>query len=206
MFKRFCRVCNVSFRVFSLTCWNSLQAHGHVTDLKKRRDFLQSETLRLRREAGLLTHPHLLQDFAVIIEEATHLSAQVQNLKNSFYDKEQSLSKLRKSIDAHISAGSLKESCSTNFTGRNLRESNTFLSKIPSLHSVSSDHINQLSNAEVKPCIRGKYSRPQSKHAFRSSPVTPVSKERQTFSPFSHEISLPREGKPNLRVLKFQKF
>ncbi|XP_023716400.1 DNA ligase 1 isoform X1 [Cryptotermes secundus] len=194
-----------------------VNAHGHVTDLKKRRDFLQSETLRLRREAGLLTHPHLLQDFAVIVEEATRLSAQVQNLKNSFYDKEQSLSKLRKSIDAHISAGSvgntssgtrpqLKESLSTNFTGRNLRESNTFLSKIPSLHSVSSDHINQLSNEEVKPCIRGKYSRPQSKHSFRSSPVTPVSKERQTFSPFSHEISLPKEDKPNLRVLKFQKF
>lgn len=197
-----------------MTCLNSLQAHGHVTDLKKRRNFLQSETLRLRREAGLLTQPHLLQDFAVIVEEATRLSAQVQNLKNSFYDKEQSLSKLRNSIDANISAGSVgntssgtrpqqKESRSTNFTGHNLRESNAFLSKISSLHSVSSNHINKLSNVEVKPCIRGQYSRPQSKHSFRSSPVIPVSKERPMFSAFSHEISLPREGKPNLHVLKF---
>jgi hypothetical protein len=75
--------------------------------LKKRRDFLRSETLRLHRQAGLLTQPHLLQDFAVIIEEATRLSAQVQNLKNSFYDKKQSLSKIRKSIDAYTSVGSV---------------------------------------------------------------------------------------------------
>lgn len=197
MFQIFGWVYTVSFRVISLTCWNFLQTHGYITYLKKRRDFLQSETLRLRREAGLLTQPHLLQDFAVIVEEATRLSAQVQNLKNSFYDKERSLSKIRKSIDAHASAGSVgntssgtrlqqKKSHSTNFTGRNLHATNAFLSKIPSLHSV-----------------RGQYSRPQSKHSFRSSPVIPVSKERPTFSPFSHEISLPREGKPNLPVLKF---
>lgn len=182
--------------------------------MKKRRNFLQSETSRLRREAGLLAQPHLLQNFAVIGEEVTRLSAQVQNLKNSFYDKERSLLKIRKSIYAHTSAGSVgntssgtraqqKKYCSTNFTGRDLRETNAFLSKIPSLHSVSSDHINQLSNAEVRTCIRGQYSRPQSKHSVRSSPVIPVSKERPKFSPFSHEISLPREGKPNLPVLKF---
>jgi hypothetical protein len=185
--------------------------------LKKRRDFLRSENLRLRRQAGLLTQPHLLQDFAVIIEEATRLSAQVQNLKNSFYDKKRSLSKIRKSIDAHTSVGSVgntssttrpqqKKSRSTNFTGRNLHATNAFLSKIPSLHSVTSDFINQLSNAEVKPCIRGQYSRPQSKHSFRSSPVIQVSKEGPTFFPFSHEVSLPKEGTPDLSVLKLQKF
>jgi hypothetical protein len=77
-----------------------------VTDLKKRRDFLRSKTLRLRREAGLLAHPYLLQDFAASIEEATHLSAQFQNLKNAFYDQKQSLSNIQKSIHSHHSVSS----------------------------------------------------------------------------------------------------
>jgi hypothetical protein len=75
--------------------------------LKKRRDFLRSETLHLHRAAGLLTQPDLLWDFAVSIEEATCLSAQVQNLKNSFYDQKQSLSNTRKYIDSHPSIGLL---------------------------------------------------------------------------------------------------
>jgi hypothetical protein len=123
------------------------------------------------------------------------------------------LSKIRKSIDAYTSVGSVgntslttrpwqKKSRSTNFTGHNLRASNAFLSRIPSLHSVTSDFKNQLSNAEVKPCIRGQHSRPQSKHSFRSSPVIQVTKERPTFFPSSHEVSLPKEGKPDRPVLK----
>jgi hypothetical protein len=143
--------------------------------------------------------PHLLQDFEVIVEEATCLSARVQNLKNSFHDKNQRLVKIRKCIDAHISVGSVtntssgtrsqkRKSHSTNFSVCNLH------SKITSLHSVTSDLINQLSSAEVKPDIRGQYSRFQSKHSLRSSPIIPVNKERPTFSPYSYEVSLPKEG------------
>jgi hypothetical protein len=187
-----------------MTCQIYLQAQGYVRDLKKCRDFLRSEILRLRHEAGLLTQPHLLQDFAVIVEEATCLSAQVQNLKNSFYDKKQRLAKIRKCIDAHTSVGSVtntssgtrsqqRKSRSTNFSVCNLQ------SKIPSLHS---DLINQLPSVEVKPDIRGQYLRFKSKHSFRSSPIIPASKEIPTFSPFSYEVSLPKEGKKNLPIIK----
>jgi hypothetical protein len=143
-----------------------------------------------------------LQDFAVIVEEATCLSAQVQNLKNSFCDKKQRLAKIRKCIDAHTSAGSVtntssgtrpqqRKSRSTNFSVRNLH------SKMSSLHSVTSDLINQ-----VKPGIIGQYSRFKSNHSLRSSPMIPVSKERAIFSPFSYEVSLLKEGKPNLPATK----
>jgi hypothetical protein len=140
------------------------------------------------------------------------LSAQVQNLKNSFYDQKRSLSKIQKSIDAHTSVGSVGNTSSgtrpqqqkfrsTNFTGCNVHTSHALHSKIPSLHSVTSDFINQLSSAGVKPGIREQSSRPQSKHSFRPSPTIPISKERPTFSPFSYEVSLPKQDKPNLPVL-----
>jgi hypothetical protein len=126
----------------------------------------------------------------VIAEEATCLSAQVQNLKNSFHDKKQKLAKIRKSIDAHTSVGSVtntssstrpqqKKSRFTNFRVCKLH------SKLPSLHSVTSDLMNQLSNAEVQPGVRGQESRFQSKHSFRSSPIISVGKQRPTTSSFS---------------------
>jgi hypothetical protein len=111
--------------------------------LKKRRDFLRSENLHLHRKAGLLTQPHLLWDFAVSIEEATCLSAQVQNLKNSFCDQKQRLLNIQKSIDSHPLVGSFgramhissgkrsqqRQSHSTHCTEQNLHATLSFHSE-----------------------------------------------------------------------------
>nr|CAD7429134.1 unnamed protein product [Timema monikensis] len=70
-----------------------------LTSLKRRRDHFRDESQRLRREAGLLTETRLLEDFEESIEEATRLSAQLQNLKNSYSDQQQKLENIRKTIE-----------------------------------------------------------------------------------------------------------
>jgi len=132
--------------------------------MKKRHSFLRSETLRAQCTAGLLTQPHLLCDFAASIEEAACLSMKLQNLKNAFFDQKQSLTKIRKSIEAHISNGTIQrenfissgprhqqmKSHCTVFRGQKLPARYASYSKPQLHHSVTSDHIKRPTVVGVK--------------------------------------------------------
>jgi hypothetical protein len=138
----------------------------------------------------------LLCDFAVSIEEAARLSVQLQNIKNSFYDQKQNLTKTRKSIEARVSKGTIQSENCTSSGARHQQKKSHFTifkvqkcpgrhtshSKLHSLHPVTSDCIKRSSVAGVKPAMSRQVSRRQSGDSFRLAPVIPNSKDRSSFS------------------------
>jgi hypothetical protein len=135
--------------------------------LKRRHNFLRSETLRVHHAAGLLTQPRLLCDFQATIQEAACLSMKLQNLKNSFFDQKQSLTKIRKSIETYISNGTVQrenfissglrhqqmKSHFTVFKGEKLPARYASHSKAQLQHPVTSDYIKRSTVVGVKPAM-----------------------------------------------------
>lgn len=170
--------------------------------MKKRHNFLRSETLRVQRAAGLLTQPRLLCDFTASIEEAACLSMKLQNLKNAFFDQKQSLTKIRKSIETHISNGTIQrenfissgprhqqmKSHRTFFRGQKLPARYASYSKPQLHHPVTSDCIKRSTVVGVKSAMSREFSRPRTKDPFRFTPLIPINKDRPSFSSHLFEV------------------
>lgn len=170
--------------------------------MKKRHNFLRSETLRVQRAAGLLTQPRLLCDFAASIEEAACLSMKLQNLKNAFFDQKQSLTKIRKSIETYISNGTIQrenlissgprhqqmKSHFTVFKGPKLPARYASYSKPQLHHPVTCDYIKRSTIVGVKPGMSRQVSRPRTKDSVRLTPLIPISTERSSFSSHFYDV------------------
>jgi len=213
-------ICRLAVGFVYLTCQNLFQVRGYVTDLKKRHNFLRSETLHVQRVAGLLTQPRLLCDFAASIEEAACLSMKLQNLKNAFFDQKQSVTKIRKSIEAHISNGTIQrenfissgprhqqmKSHFTVFRGQNLPARYASYSKPQLHHPVTSDYIRRSTVVGVKSAMSRQFSRPRAEDSFRLTPPIPINKERPSFSSHLFEVWWPSKevgNPPDLNSINF---
>ena len=145
---------------------------------------------------------------------------QLQNLKNAFFDQKQSLTKLRKSIEAYISNGTIQresfissgpryqqmKSHFTAFRGQKLSARYASYSK-PQLHRpVTSDYIKRSTVVGVKPAMSRQVSRPITKDSFRLTPLIPISKERPSFSSHWYEVWWPSKEVDNPSVLNSVNF
>jgi hypothetical protein len=106
----------------------------------------------------------------------------LQNLKNAFFDQKQSLTKIRKSLEAHISNGTIqKENLIpsgprhqhmkyhfTVFRGQRLPARYASYSKPQLHHPVTCDNNKRSTVVGVKPAMSKQVSRPRTKDSLCS--------------------------------------
>jgi hypothetical protein len=126
----------------------------------------------------------------------------LQNFKNTFFDQKQSLTKIRKSIEACITNGTTQrenfissgprlqqmKSHFTVFRGQKPPARYVSYSKPHLHHPVASDYIKQSTVVGVKPAMSRQASGSRTKDSSRLTPLIPISKERPSFSSHLYEV------------------